>query len=504
MATKPFRTTLDPKQYFEGLARQALDFHSALGELIDNSLSARTRSAGGTVQNITIEITVEQISAALVRIQVADEGIGIPIDDLAGKIFNLGGQGTAKGQLNEHGFGLKNALALLTGGNSTKFTLLTRCASDGLEPDQFHRVEGPLSLEMSVDDAATRKDWQRDLTYLGDAPTGTKLIVEVPWTYFRTVYKRGNPGLDVLVARLGEHIGVMHRYFVQAGNVIKISYRGIGGDWVHKEVQPIFIPFEGEEKTTQHSIDVNGVKHSFTYRRGVLDYTTKSPDAEEERGWPYPLRSYYQGSNARCGIDIVVRDRVIKTGVFEEIWPETAKTVDFNRFIGELRVGDQFRTTNNKTGLDPHAANWERLLEHLDAVDFSPEKATKSESEKSLRTSLVHILQGTFTGASVVHERKVWAGAIAIDIYVDGGEGNRRVYELKVTDGRVLDLYQLLAGWDGLVKENIQPTIGILVVKDYGQTLVDAVEEANQRQDKNGRPYKVELRRASELVPIYK
>jgi hypothetical protein len=82
----------------------------------------------------------------------------------------------------------------------------------------------------------------------------------------------------------------------------------------------------------------------------------KDPEAEQERGWPYPLRIYYQGSNARCGLDIVVRDRVIKSGVFEEIWPEIGKTVDFNKFVGEVKVGEGFRTTNNKIaqGRDPN------------------------------------------------------------------------------------------------------------------------------------------------------
>ena len=117
----------------------------------------------------------------------------------------------------------------------------------------------------------------------------------------------------------------------------------------------------------------------------------KAPEAEQEFGWPYPLRSYYQGSNARCGIDITVRGRVIKPGVFEDIWPEIGKTVDFNKFVGELRVGPAFRTTNNKTGLDPHASNWEQLLQKLGESEFRPEKATRSDSENSLREKMMLI-----------------------------------------------------------------------------------------------------------------
>ncbi|YCN53409.1 hypothetical protein AB9M10_15550 [Rhodococcus erythropolis] len=348
---------------------------------------------------------------------------------------------------------------------------------------------------------ATREEWKEDLTLVGEAETGTKLRVEVAWNYFRTVYRRGTSGLDVLVERLGEHLGVMHRYYIERGSMIKISYRAVGGDWVHKTVQSIPVPFEGETTAIKKTIDVEGVTHEYTYTRGILDYSIKDPEAREEKGWPYPLRSYYQGSNARCGIDIVVRDRVIRTGAFEEVWPDISKTVDFNRFVGELKVGEDFKTTNNKTGLDPHAENWEQLLQKLGDEEFRPEKATRSDSEKSLRDRLVHILRGTFSDAKVTPERKVWGGATAIDIYVEGDERNRRVYELKVTNGRVLDLYQLIAGWDGLVKEGIKPTNGILVVKGYAQSLSDAVSEANLRKDSAGNSYAIEVRNIDELVP---
>jgi hypothetical protein len=354
---------------------------------------------------------------------------------------------------------------------------------------------------MAVRTDATREQWQQDLVTLRDATTGTKIRVEVAWNYFRTLYRRGTPGLDFLVARLGEHLGVMHRDFLKGGNAIRVAYRGSGGDWVHKNVQPIPVPYEGEARTFTRQLHVNGVRHDFNYTRGTLDYSVKDPEAEEERGWPYPLRNYYQGSNARCGIDIVVRDRVIRTGAFEEVWPDIPKTVDFNRFVGELKVGSDFRTTNNKTGLDPHAENWEQLLQRLGEEEFRPEKATRSDSEKSLQDRLVHILKGTFTGAGVTPERKVWGGAISIDIYVDGGDANRRLYELKITSGRVVDLYQLLAGWDGLVREGIHPTNGILVVKDYAQSLQDAVDEANSRKDKAGNGYKIEIRKVTDLVP---
>ena len=506
MGTHTFQTKLDSELYFQGLARQEMDFHDAVGELIDNSFSARKPAeVGDGLQPITVEITLEQREdEGVVVVQVADHGVGIALEDVVSHVFNPGGQGSTRGALNEHGFGLKNALALLTGGNSTNFDLFTRSADDpAMDGDGFLHVTGPLSTDMVVRDDATQDEWADGLHVLRDASTGTKVRAVVRWNYFRSVYKRGVPGLDVLAARLAEHLGVIHRYFIDDGNDLRLAYRRGQEEWTHKRIPAIHVPYEGDHNTTSGSVTVGGTEHAFTYERGTLDYDVKDADAEGERGWPYPLRSYYQGSNARCGIDIVVRNRVIKSAVFEEIWPDIGKTVDFNRFVGELRVGSDFRTTNNKTGLDPHADNWEELLSQLrdDENDFRPEKTTRSESETSLREKLVLILGGTFSDAKISKDRAVWGGGVHIDIFLEADHGNIRIYELKVTNGRVVDLYQLLAGWDGLVNDNVQPTSGILVCRDYPQNLQDAVEAANLRADANGNNYAIELRRIEELVP---
>jgi hypothetical protein len=495
-----FETVLDPEHYFQGLARQELDFHQALGELIDNSLSARRELPfGGGLEPILIEVTVEEQEDGTYCVQVADHGVGISLDDITTRIFNPGGQGSHHGSLNEHGFGLKNALALLTSGNSTNFTLITRQA--GLDPDQFLAVGGPLSSTMQVRDDATREQWAKDLHHIAAAETGTKIRVIVQARYFKTIYRTGTPGFGILVRRLAEHIGVMHRYFLgENENKIRLAYRRTGEEWTHEVVQPIPVPIVGEAKTMTSAVDVGGVQHQFTYMHGMLDYNVKDLEAEQEHGWPYPLRIYYQGSNARCGVDIVVRNRVIKSGVFEEIWPDIGKTVAFNRFVGELKVGADFRTTNNKTAPDPHGENWEEILKEL-GTDFRPEKTIGSQTEESLRDSVVKILEGVFTGHKCITNKAVWSGGCQIDIYLEVSPDNIRLYELKVTEGRVLDLYQLLMGWDGLVKDNIHPAVGVLICKDYLTTLSEAVAAANERSDAAGNPYNIELKRIKEVVP---
>jgi hypothetical protein len=504
VAEHSFETSLDSEQYFQGLARQDMDFHQALGELIDNALSARLTVPHGEGRiPAVIEITLEQAAdEGTVSLQIADAGQGMTLGEICEHVFNPGGQGKTHGSLNEHGFGLKNALALLTAGNSTNFDLYTRPNDGSVAEDTFLHVTGPLSTEMKVRDDATREEWAKDLTHLGLAEHGTKLRCTVQMRYIRTVYRRGRSGLDKLVERLGEHLGVMHRYFIEEGNEIHLAYRSGENEWNHHLVPPIQIPFQGETKRTPFDVVVDGITYNVEYQRGELGDNHKNKELAPALGWPYPLQVYYQFSNARCGIDITVRDRVIRSGVFEDIWPEINKTVGFNRFAGELRVGADFRTTNNKTGLDPHGENWEEVLNLLrEENDFRPEETTRTQSEHSIREKLVTVLKGTFTGAHVGKNRSTWGGAVDMDIFVDAGEGNIRLYELKARAGKVLDLYQLLMGWDGLVAEGINPTVGILVCESISPNLDSAAAAANQREDADGNSYKIELKRIDEVLP---
>jgi Histidine kinase-, DNA gyrase B-, and HSP90-like ATPase len=505
MAEHSFQTALDADQYFQGLARQEMDFHQAIGELIDNALSARLAVPHGGEGKVpaVIEITLEQSAdEGSVNVQIADPGLGMTLAEIQENVFNPGGQGKSHGSLNEHGFGLKNALALLTAGNATGFDLYTRPSDGSIPQDTFLHVTGPLGTTMKVRDDATREDWAKNLTHLADAEHGTKVRCTVQMRYLRTVYRRGRAGFDKLVERLGEHLGVMHRYFISEGNEIQFSYRTSGNEWTYQTVPAIPIPYQGETKEISFSINVAGEEDQVQYVRGELGDDHKNKELASVLGWPYPLQIYYQFSNARCGIDITVRDRVIRSGVFEDIWPEISKTVAYNRFAGELQVGSRFRTTNNKTGLDPHGENWEELLRLLgEEEEFRPEETTRTQSEHTIREKLVTILKGTFTGAHVGKNRSTWGGAVDIDIFVDAGKDNVRLYELKAGAGKMLDLYQLLMGWDGLVAEGVSPTVGLLICKSISPNLDKGAEAANKRADASGSPYRVEIKRIDEVIP---
>ena len=49
---------------------------------------------------MTIEVTIEERADGTYFVQVADHGVGMSLEDITTRIFNPGGQGSQRGNLN--------------------------------------------------------------------------------------------------------------------------------------------------------------------------------------------------------------------------------------------------------------------------------------------------------------------------------------------------------------------------------------------------------------------
>jgi hypothetical protein len=501
---------IEENRYWEGLGRQEMDFHQVLGELIDNSISASGKDPYGDLQPFTIEVTLEKIGNK-VRVKVADQGIGMSIDDLTQHVFSLGGKGRSEGPLNEHGFGLKNALCVLTEGNKLPWKILTK-DDEAVKQDIIYLVKGPFSSNMKVE-LGDKNEWNEGLRYaIGNR--GTRVYAETTFSFFTTLYSRVRgrrpTTFEPYIDRLIEHLGVMYRGFLMSQhNKLWLRWRNLGdneenpninADWEEFRIRPIEIPYDagGSRKNV---ITVSGPEGDAkaTYIRGNLD-EQKVKDAS--LGKPYPLRIYYQGNIPTQGIDIVVRGRVLKTGQLPEIWADIPRHNNFNKFVGELRLDDvKFRTVNNKISLDPHNPYWIQLLEKLDNEEFKPERVTGAKIEKDIAKKLKTMLEGHYTGSKVQLDRPVWGGAgVEVDVYHELSNGEIHIYELKAGTASPLDAYQLLMYWDGVVRdEGKSPQLARLVAKEIPTSVRNIMDEINKRKDSLGNPYKFEGKTINEL-----
>lgn len=486
-----FKTKNSSEAFWTGFAKQTIDFQHAIGELVDNALSNPIqKTVGRGHQTTTVEIVLTESQDDKIEVIVADAGTGVKLDALTGEdnIFNLGYRPSEPGTMNEHGFGLKNALALMTSGFQENFVFFTKALN---ENEALYKVSGPISEEMTAE-PVNLSEWGEKLELVKDAGSGVKVEARVKREYFNTIYTRGKR-FETLVERLGEHFGVMYCHYLREGHEIYIRYKSKEAQGYNEQkIQAIDPPFliTPEIKTEKERIEVEyaGEKYTAMYTQGRLDTSIKDSESKEEKGWPYPLKIHYQGSNARCGVTLVVRNRVLKTGVFREIWPERSGDVSFNNFLGELILEQPISTTNNKTDLDPHDEIWSRFRDKL--KERSPEKITKKQSEENLRQLIIQQIANVnnLSGQHKPKHKKVWDGGAEIDIYYKKDD-KIFIVETKVTKAKIQDAYQLLMYWDGLVDAGSKPHEGILIASTISPNVHKAIESINNRCDANNNNY---------------
>ena len=130
---------------FRGLSKQNMLFHQCVGELIDNALAAAYDD-----KKIKVNIVFKLKTPDVIDMYVSDNGRGMTLDVLK-KSLQLGQSATTHNRLNEHGFGLKNALATLSGGNG-----YWSIYSKGLDTDVVCKVTGPFKKDMEIDEKTAK------------------------------------------------------------------------------------------------------------------------------------------------------------------------------------------------------------------------------------------------------------------------------------------------------------------------------------------------------------
>ena len=129
------------KEFFAGISGNFKDFGQTLCELIDNPISNfRAHKRRGQV-----EIVLEE-QGDYVDVSVRDNGTGIENMDAA---LTIAARSCAESTLNEHGMGLKHALASINAGEDQHWSIQARTAED-VANDRYQRVEGPYDIHMPV------------------------------------------------------------------------------------------------------------------------------------------------------------------------------------------------------------------------------------------------------------------------------------------------------------------------------------------------------------------
>lgn len=457
-------------------------FHQCLSELVDNAIAATPPD-----QKFRVDVVFSSPAGGGDRVDlyVADRGRGMNLEHL-GKALQLGESATADSRLNEHGFGLKNALATLSGSNGP-WKLWTKAAAGG----PVLTVEGPFSREMVIRD---EEEFPTD-SFL-PADFCTLIWVPVKIAFIQTAQGRGAPATDLNALRdwIIEHLGVLYRGFLaqdeetfETSGVIVVS---IGTNSI--TVPPVEVPF-GNRDVKYIDVELSGKVESIQYRYGTLDEVKRDRLIKGKKA-----KFYYQQNQPTQGIDIRLGKRVIATRQLETIW-NVSRHNSFNDFVGELLIPDLPRgvlsTTNTKTDFNLDDPDWAKIFTKL--KEYPPVKEIRQKTEADVRDKWIRMLRATNPEDTVTDERSVWPTGTRIDVYRRTPQNKIVIYELKVVSGSPIHLYQLKMYWDGLVLDTKeQPSEAILLVDAFDAALEQMANMMNQMAPPAGtKPYNFKIER---------
>jgi hypothetical protein len=440
---------------FRELGNNTYTFLDLLSELIDNCVAARESDGLLDVQ-ITIGVCNQREKSFFA---ISDNATGIPRGRLGAAISPAAIQN--KDSLNEHGLGMKQAVASL---GDLEY-LATKTKKDKLaiviSKFQFGKLD---PKEVAV-------PWEQ-----GTEIRVVRLREIVPMT--QTHYTRD------IVRQLGARY---RRLLLPDAPQMRLSLKLVDADsssvdliqeYRIEPVKPVYFhPKTRQNKPVEEKKIFKG--HGW---KAVLTFGYAPTDKEYvELGLEKPTKfDPYHVSIRNQGFDILLHDRVIEFHMLSELGLIQARHNDYNIIRGEIDLTSGFSTAITKNAIiqDEHLREAiDQIKEFLDGNGYLQRKTYPGDlSEELLRDRLAEWLR-----TNRVHPRKDVQTEFAIqglggsiDIIADD-----EVWELKKDEADGLDVYQLFAYLD---MGNFEK--GVLVAKGFSTGANMAAEHIQKKHKK--------------------
>ena len=450
----------------------------AVDELVDNAASnLRAPCVNGRNPHL-VRLTVEE-GEFMVGLVIEDAGSGIA--DL-NNAFRIAGTAAQQTPLNEHGQGLKQALAYITK-NGGDWSLDTRTEADRLQ-NRCIRVAPPYNALDGQMQAEIRDGWSGELS-----STGTVIRISCPYNIFSTLEPsvNGNVPFARLVSILEEDLRYTYADLLDCGDLImeliSIPRNGTAERRVLKPLLPSWKEILGTVSPTQVNLGGGMVTVSGTY--GII---TASSDAEY----------HYQANLATSGAVISVNGRIISGHLFGQIWKK-AHHPSGNGFLLRLDIhSDDLNalpeTTVEKNGFRSGDARLQALFRWIRSNIALP--TSKEKLEIRLFKKLEKLLSKDSAYSRITREMFVFTSIgmkDRLDLFTCTHSGISTAYEGKAKQSKTNDVYQLRKYWDGCIHDGIAITDGVLVAAKHNDDVRALVAYLNTQVGEDGRPYHFRL-----------
>ena len=496
------KTTPNASEVWSGIGGHFDNLGQIINEFIDNSISNFECENNNPIsRNILISIREKRTT---IEVTIEDTGSGIKDLNAA---FTLGCRSAAESPLNEHGFGLKHALASANPDNNC-WSIYTRTLDD-LNNNVFKKISAPYKFENFYAETLNSSEWRGNYN-----TTGTIINFECSYEMYKTLTKGIKGGLKdfkSIAALLYENIGFVYSGIIKSGKAsISLQVINCNGekkfypvgavepDWIER-IKP------GEGKTTA---DLGDGDIEIEYHFGLIQAKDCNENYEFDNT---KTKKYYRANMSSSGVEIRINGRVICYNLFSEIW-NIEKHNSYNNFLVILNLKSNDlkklpKTRTSKNGLRDGDNHLEKLFEWIRGfVSNPPRDAQFSEHETDLFDLLAKRKEKYNPDPNKIIETEYYAFSttgnnkdrIRIDLF-ENTMGQISIYEGKKDQTTCKDVYQLRMYWDGLVYDGVKPDKAFLVASKHPQSVITIIQNVNMMKDFNGNNYNIDIKTWEDL-----
>lgn len=461
-------------ELWQGIGGHFDNLSQVLCEFVDNSVSNIVTN-NPVNRSVIIKFAPQNDQTYIVSVEDAGTGM-INFEP----IMKLGDKSNIQSPLNEHGFGLKHALATANPGNDN-WRICTRTQND-LNNSQYREINAAYEFEYEelIRDSST--SWPGILS-----GTGTYIEFGISEELFYTLRDglSGNAGFKKCLEYLAQDLGYIYSGMLNPSALSILIYTNDQSpEIIVQGVNPDWVDFYQTPAPGEVSLDLGNGNVEIEYKFGEIREGSSI--------------KYYRRSMSSSGIEIRVNGRLLMGNLFKLIWG-LENHPSYNHFLGQINIKSEHierlpKTRTSKNGIRKEDSKLVELLKWIRRIYPEPEKRlTNSISEREFIRQLkdLKVQHVRSSSKSIRTDFTVYRNInspVLVDLYLY--DGNEVVlYEAKKTTADVQDFYQLLMYWDGLVSDSGSPNEGILLAPNFSPGVSNIVEAFNDKEDASGNKY---------------
>ena len=468
--------TPDAENLWKAIGGSFSNISQAISEFVDDSISNFRRNWGKATMVRTVRLTLHACGEK-VDITVEDGGTGIR--NLA-NAMTLAGQADKETPLNEHGYGLKHALAYVDAKGSG-WEVATRTEED-LKHNRCQVVKSPYAIGKGKLNSVYRTGWWP--AHLG--PTGTMISVSCSMEMLRTLCPEDNEKQKTfwqLVDILEEDLRYTYANILYNGEAEIELVVSDGKTSRQKKLKPLFPQWETGtlQELPVQKYDLGGGSIQIHCRYGSI--------CTEKNNY-----SHYIRSMDASGVEIRINGRVIEHGLIKQVWGRSIHNSQ-NAFLAQIDLQtdswDALPSTKNaKNGFREEDPRLRKLFRWIRAnVQLPP--SSRETKEQKLLAQLAAKKRAVPGMTRVAQEEGVFR-TIGLNERVDlltAQGGAVTIYEGKASQTKTRDVYQMMMYWHGCVQDGIPVAEAVLIGERHTKAVRRLIQHINGMLGPDGRPY---------------